>query len=330
MIYGGEHLYNAHLKIRDCLGDIRLIDLDNQECRVIRTFGDFIENRRNHASCLVFGKFLFIYGGINSNGRYLNDLMNLNLENAKWSICECESNLEHIAFHTMIPIYRNDTRNVNDLYKAFDLDFKTKTNNFNKIKEEGIYVFGGMGNQQVIFNRLKILKMGCYPFKWIEPETKGEPPLPRYLHTMNFYQDLNIIIIYGGRNDMYHEAVFSDVCILNIFNLCWSKVSLYGLGNIKKCSHCASIFGSKLLVFGGYTLEEYACSDLFVLELNQDLVKNYKEKNRFNLMEDLDESPRNGEEIKIEASKFVRTLRNSLMNTFMPIPGEIIHGKGKK
>lgn len=330
LIYGGENLYNFHLKIRDCLGDLRLIDLETNECRNLRTYGDFIENRRNHASCLFSGKFLFISGGINSNGRYLNDLMCLNLEASKWSICICDLELDPIAFHTMLPIYRNDLKNIMDLYKSFDLEFKIKGGNtFNKIKEEGIYVFGGMDNHQQISNRLRVLKMGCYPLKWIEPETKGTPPMARYLHTMNFYQDLNIIIIYGGRNDQALEPVLSDVCVLNVFNLCWSKVSLFGLGQVPKCSHCATIVGSKLVVFGGYTLQEYSSSEVFVLELNQENVKSLNDKNKFNLggvkePGDLDESFKS-ENIQLEIKKestFIRKMGKETFKTYMPIPME--------
>ena len=317
--------------MRDCLGDLRLIDFETKECKNIKTYGDFFENRRNHASCLFAGKFLFIHGGVNSNGRYLKDLMYLNLETSKWSICSCEEDLDAVAFHSMIAVYRIDIH-ANDIYKAFDLDYKTKINTFNKIKEEGIYVFGGMNDHQIVFNRLKILKLGCYPLKWIEPETKGEPPLPCYLHSMNFYQDLNIIIIYGGRNDSNHdEPILSDVCVLNVFNLCWSKVSLFGLGNVPKCSHASTIVGSKLVVFGGYTLQEYIPSDVYILELNQDISKHFIEKNRFNLDKDgndLDESINSGMktlDLKKEPNKFLRPIRNANWSTYLPIPGEDFH-----
>lgn len=330
LIYGGEYLYNDHLKIRDCLGDVKIIDFETREYKTLRTHGDFIENRRNHAYCLFAGKFLFISGGINSNGRFLNDLMYLNLETYKWSIGFCETQLESIAFHTMIAVYKTENKNIIDVYKAFDTDFKTKMNSLNKIKEEGIYLFGGMNEQQAIFNHLKVLKLGSYPLKWIEPETRGIPPQPRYLHSMNYFQDLNIIIIYGGRNDKNSQPILSDICILNIFNLCWSKVSLHGLGYIPKCSHCTTIVDSKLIVFGGYTLNEYVSADVYILELNQDLVKNLIAKNKFlltdketNNFEDIEENIKNqNNEIKREPTFFFRNIRNNKISTYLPIPGE--------
>lgn len=326
LIYGGEHLYNEHLKIRDCLGGPKLIDFEKQYCKTLRTHGGFMENRRNHAYCLFAERFLFISGGINSNGRYLSDLMYLNLDTLKWSTCETENHLENLAFHTMIVVYKKEPANVVNLYKAFEADVKFKSNSLNKIKEEGIYLFGGMNEKQTIFNTLRILKLGCYPLKWTEPETKGIPPQPRFLHTMNFYKDMNIIIIYGGRNDKLQEAVFSDICVLNVFNLCWSKVSSLGIGNVPKCSHSAIIVGSKLVVFGGYTLNEYIGADIYLCELNQDMVKTYQNKQKNFLGDDLNGIEENEPNFKsdhlVQANKKFNIFeRNHFKySTYLPIP----------
>lgn len=70
-------------KNSNCLNDIRIFDLENREWSVSRTFGDNIESRRNHASCVV-GKYLFIYGGINHQFKYLNDIFVYDIEVGKW------------------------------------------------------------------------------------------------------------------------------------------------------------------------------------------------------------------------------------------------------
>jgi hypothetical protein len=41
------------------------------------------EARRNHCAAIC-GKFFFITGGVNSYGKYLNDVVSLNLETLKW------------------------------------------------------------------------------------------------------------------------------------------------------------------------------------------------------------------------------------------------------
>ena len=57
-----------------------------------------------------------------------------------------------------------------------------------KIKEEGIYIFGGKNNKGQVLNKLKILKLGTKPVKMIFPETHGIAPSPRFSHSMNYFE----------------------------------------------------------------------------------------------------------------------------------------------
>lgn len=45
-------------------------------------FGEYLESRRNHLSCVV-GKFLVIIGGVDTNGKYLSNVCSINLETNK-------------------------------------------------------------------------------------------------------------------------------------------------------------------------------------------------------------------------------------------------------
>ena len=65
---------------------------------------------------------------------------------------------------------------------------------------------------------------------------------------MNFYNDLNILIIYGGRNDNMSNPIMSDVSVLNLFNMSWSKVSMSGIENVFKCSQSSCLFGNFLFI----------------------------------------------------------------------------------
>ena len=57
---------------------------------------------------------------------------------------------------------------------------------FQKVKEEGVYFFGGQEENGNINNEIRILKIGIKPCKWIIPETKGKKPEGRYLHSMHY------------------------------------------------------------------------------------------------------------------------------------------------
>ena len=42
--------------------------------------------------------------------------------------------------------------------------------------------------------------------EWVQPQTKGRAPSPRYFHSMSFYEKGNFLIIHGGRNDAMSES----------------------------------------------------------------------------------------------------------------------------
>jgi len=91
IIFGGEKLYNTHLKVRECLNDVRMFSagklckltlkgIDKYEWTSLKTTGVFVAQRRNHVGVAV-GKHLVVHGGVDSFGNYLNDLKVLNLSN---------------------------------------------------------------------------------------------------------------------------------------------------------------------------------------------------------------------------------------------------------
>jgi hypothetical protein len=49
-----------------------------------------------------------------------------------------------------------------------------------KIKEEGIYIFGGCSKQGEAQNSLYLLQFGQKPVKMKSIQTMGHPPNPRY------------------------------------------------------------------------------------------------------------------------------------------------------
>jgi hypothetical protein len=54
--------------------------LEAYEWKLLQTSGDPIEARRGHSGTIV-GKHMIIFGGINSKGKYLDDLYHMDLSN---------------------------------------------------------------------------------------------------------------------------------------------------------------------------------------------------------------------------------------------------------
>jgi len=255
------------------LNDARYFDLETNECKYIKTWGDFIEGRRNHSGVMV-SKIMVVCGGINNNGRYLNDLIQLNLDTHKWFICEVEnSNLseENVAFHTMCSVFKGNLK-ISSLYSPLEYQNITKKGSsktsIRNIQEEGIYLFGGKNKNNEPKNQLKILKIGKKPLIWIQPITSGIPPCARYQHTMNFQEEFNFLIIYGGRNDSMGGAL-GDMFVLRLSNLNWYNVHVYGnfIGK-ERFGHCSASVLDKFLVFGGVNSNGFSQGELLVFELS--------------------------------------------------------------
>lgn len=58
--------------------------IDTNEWKNAKTYGEFIEPRRNHIAAIV-GKNMILHGGVAGNGLYLSDLVTLNFSKShKW------------------------------------------------------------------------------------------------------------------------------------------------------------------------------------------------------------------------------------------------------
>lgn len=91
------------------------------------------------------------------------------------------------------------------------------------------------------------------PLEWIKPNIKGKPPLPRYSHSLNFYEEGNFLIVHGGRNDLKSQTfALNDTHIFDLSKMEWQEIKLYSeLDNFKvfnRCGHSA-IISSKIFLF---------------------------------------------------------------------------------
>ncbi len=58
--------------------------------------------------------------------------------------------------------------------------------------------------------------------KWSKAKTKGKIPAPRYMHSMDYFKESNVIIIYGGRNDnLKNNNILGDMHVLYMDSLTW-------------------------------------------------------------------------------------------------------------
>jgi len=232
------------------------------------------EPRRNHTAELL-GNQIFIFGGITNTNEVLNDCFLLNINPLKWYTCIINKYTPgpHLYGHTscvVIPTYILKNHKFS-IYSYPNIE-PGKANSL--IKEKGIYVFGGKSKEEGgISNQLWILVTGKKPLEWIQPNTKGKPPSPRYSHSMSFYERGNFLIIHGGRNDSISDNIaLNDTYLFDLENFEWLKVELYsGMKDFKvlnRCGHQSMIYLDKLIIVGGMNNNNYLGSSLMIINMD--------------------------------------------------------------
>ena len=270
------------------------------------------KKRRNHISCMIGGQ-MFIHGGIGEENEILTDCFLLNFEPLKWISPSVNTYvpMPKVYGHAcclVIPslILCNYRFNI---YKYPDEDSNEKKA-LSKIKEKGLYIFGGMTDNEEnggLTNDLWVLSLGQKPLVWKKINTSGTPPSPRCLHTMDFFEKSNYLIIHGGKNDnISSTSALDDTFVLDLGNLSWVKVILYSnIPNFKVISrygHKSTLYSNKLIVFGGVNNNNYIGSSLFIINLDFNYA-NAVNTERF-LMEELKKNSNNHDaKVKYDKNK---------------------------
>ena len=151
---------------------------------------------------------------------------------------------------------------------------------------EGIYFFGGR-DEKGAKNKLFVLKIGQKMCEWVEPRIEGPVPLARYSHTMNYYPQKAVIVLFGGRNDENFASAgmsyLNDVWVLSLEKLSWTmwnKEEGQGPTPSPRYSHCSAMFEASIIVFGGLSEDNYCRADVHALDMENN---NYKSRLEYEL-----------------------------------------------
>jgi diadenosine tetraphosphatase ApaH/serine/threonine PP2A family protein phosphatase len=133
-----------------------------------------------------------------------------------------------------------------------------------------LVVFGGRTSDSACSNDIYVL---CFNFVentvfWMQPECAGQPPSPRYNHTMVAIE--NKIYVFGGRtiNADGSKTTLNDLYMLNLDTLTWHRPSTAGLSPLpSRCWHTCTGVGGLMYVVGGYS-DTSTFGDVHVLDSN--------------------------------------------------------------
>lgn len=270
-IFGGKTWINNYCD----LGDLEYFSLNDKTWVYPSAYTkNLLQVRRNHIA-ETFSSYMIVHGGINEYGDILNDTYIFNLNLTKWSDIMINENNPgpFLAYHASCIIIPKEIKNSPKL-NVYKLPESNKKLNDYLADIKGLFIFGGKTKQNKVTNDVWILKFGKKPVEWISPTIYGKPPMERYLHTLDFYEERQFIIIHGGRNDTYDGEYYSlnDTFILDLAKMNWVEVRLTSLYNnfkiLNRCGHKSFIHNDKLIIFGGYNEESYNGSHLMIINLN--------------------------------------------------------------
>ena len=68
------------------------------------------------------------------------------------------------------------------------------------------------------------------PIVWFEAETSGKAPAARFGSTLNFCPQFGLLVVIGGKDDKcVGRPFFNDICLLNLSNMNWLRLKIFGI-----------------------------------------------------------------------------------------------------
>ena len=223
--------------------------------------------RKNHIAEII-GQFMFIYGGIDEEGRVLNDPWALDLYRMKWIQTKFTNGayLPKIYYHSSAQVFPPQKK-YHPKFSLFKIFSKVGAFNSN-IQYEGIYLFGGQNEYGHCTNDVYVIQRGK-PLSIVKPDIQGEGPKPRCQCSMNFFEKLNVLIIHGGRNEYEPTGpFFNDFFFLDVERMLWIRLDYNDIDVSPRGGHSAGIIDNDLVIFGGFNDKHFLKSDLMVCNLD--------------------------------------------------------------
>ena len=266
VIYGGIIEEKMGIRVKE---DLLCYDILEKKFSVEVCSNKFAVTWRSFHIAEILGQYMFIYGGGDESGNILAEPWALDLERMRWEPAKFNTDiLPKRKFHCSCQVFPPQKK----YHPKFSL-FKVYTEpglfNSTKILVEGIYIFGGIDENYNCSNDVFIIKRGR-PLQLFKAITKGKPPIPRCECTMNFFERLDILIIYGGKNDhSRYGPYFNDMYFLDVETLHWIKIELNYNENFQpRGRHCSCIVENEIIIFGGNNENFLLKSDLLIGNLD--------------------------------------------------------------
>lgn len=267
-IYGGN-LGKEYYKPRE---DIAIYDINKKQYLYPSIANKItVPFRRSHIAISI-GQSMLIHGGIDETDMMLNDIWIYDYNKNRFFNLQFQGingmTPPYLAFHSAILI-SNSNRSHSQMFNIYKLPDNTFANKgrINRLKYEGVYIFGGLDSNKKCTQKLWIVKIGKKPVDILEPRTHGKPPLPRKLCIMTSLDEINLLVIHGGKNDQLHPEYLNDIVILDMETFHWIHPKQKSDEPTQLAEHCGFSYQNKVFILGGLNQNGYAKFDFLTLEI---------------------------------------------------------------
>lgn len=266
VIFGGFIEEKGGIKIHE---DLLCYDINEKKFSVEMCMNKFGVTWRSYHIAELLGQYMFIYGGGDEKGNILAEPWALDLERMRWESAKFSTEiLPKRKFHCSCQVFAPQKK-YHSKFTLFKVYSEPGLFNSTKILVEGIYMFGGIDENLKCCNDILIIKRGK-PLQLFKAITKGIAPVPRCECSMDFFEKLDVVIIYGGRNERSkYGPYFNDMFFLDVESLNWISIELnYNKNFYPRGKHCSCIVENELIIFGGANEKFLLKSDLLICNLD--------------------------------------------------------------
>lgn len=280
IVYGGSgfNKYDGETDLRDVL----LIDSRNLHHQQITSNMPYdMPQLKGHVSFVMQNK-LYLHGGILPHNVYNHSIYSFDLIRKTIEQVTTDEELDRISGHTcwLEPI-KDECKKFKKLYERrssnhFQLAFVGEDQLvFSSpkkpiFKNRVVYLFGGLNPEGETSNCMKTLTLKKDRFAVQTLVTAGKQPPARYEHGMCYVESLLSLAVYGGKafNIKKHvqETALNDLWLFNIKASTWVEVQTIGALPCRY-SFIMANDGQDIVVFGGYTDNNFADGHLHKLSL---------------------------------------------------------------
>ena len=243
---------------------------------------NYIPKQRMYHASAIYGEWLVVHGGINTDDKSVyDDLFLFNIERKSWTgITETKQIISIVGGRYMHTLTTALPVNISD--KERELLWQStpsSTSAFLNFQYWGMYLFGGYKEGEGQMNDLWLIRplfkakqegkspvkkrpqTASYSLEAIKLEPEGKPPVSRVLHSTVFFKN-RYLIIYGGKSEEIYASTknlaLNDVWIYDIPNNKWERLVMYGFHPNSRWSHWMTVVDkNQIVVFGGANLNNY-------------------------------------------------------------------------